>query len=190
MARITLKWSENQESPSEHTPIPVAGPIILLSNPDYLNSGQMDYTEDDSEDYKEEFKETVTAQKIDSFDHFAEVYCPSIFSALSRLTGLSDEDELENLTVNVLVDLWEKKEEFYHALFPGAFLYRMLLEQVFLHLEKQGNTDRISILRDILPIDPGFYLSSPARMTRIEIPKVSFLQKMRRVWRRAFSFIG
>lgn len=133
-------------------------------------------------DNNKEYKERVIPKKINSFDQFSEVYCPPIFLALSRLTGLSDEEELENLTVNVLVDLWEEKDEFYHTSQPGTFLYKMILNQVVLHLEKQGNTDRLSILQDILPIDPGFYLDTP-KITRISFAKLTFLQKMKRAWR-------
>lgn len=146
----------------------------------------MDYPEDYQENYKKdnkkEYKERVIPQKINSFDHFGEVYCPTIFLALSRLTGLSDEDELENMTVNVLVDLWREKDEFYHAAHPGTFLYKMVLNQVFCYLEKQGKTDRLSILEDILPIDPGFYLASH-NITRISLSKPTFLQKIKRIWK-------
>ncbi|MHA4806522.1 RNA polymerase sigma factor [Flavitalea flava] len=142
----------------------------------------MDYRKDYKKKYKEDYKERVIPQKINSFEHFAEVYCPTIFLAMSRLTGLTDEDELENLTVNVLVELWEEKDEFYYAAHPGTFLYKIVLHQVILHLEKQGNTDQISILRSLLPIDPGFYLASH-KVIRISFAKLTFLQKLKRVWK-------
>jgi len=93
----------------------------------------------------------------DLFEHFLDHYCSSIFLAAATLTGLSDKKELGVLTMDILIDLWEKKDELFNEARPPAFIYKILLHHVFSYLKAQGNEDRISLLRNTLLIDPVYY---------------------------------
>jgi DNA-directed RNA polymerase specialized sigma24 family protein len=95
--------------------------------------------------------------KVDLFEHFIDRYCPSIYSTIARLTGLSDKEELETLSVNVLVDLWNNSEELFKEIPPTAFIYKTLLRHVFTWLKQQGKEAQILLLRNTLLIDPAYY---------------------------------
>jgi hypothetical protein len=116
-----------------------------------------------------------------SFEHFADQYCPPIFFSVSKLTGLDSENELELLTANILVHLWEEKEALANEGRPGVFIYKIVLQHVFTHLKEMGNTDRISLLRNGLLIDPAHYSHI------LEPGKKSFTntlgRKIRRIWK-------
>lgn len=92
-----------------------------------------------------------------TFEHFADQYCPSVFYSVSKLSGLDSDKELESITASILVHLWEEKEVLSMERRPGVFIYKIVLQYVFAHLKEQGNTDRISLLRNCLLIDPIHY---------------------------------
>jgi hypothetical protein len=107
-----------------------------------LNLGDMHGTEKD---------------KIHLFEHFIDSYCPSISSTIARLTGLSDKKELENISVNVLVDLWKNNDALFNEIPPTAFIYKILLQHVFTYLKQQHDEVHIRQLQDTLLIDPVHY---------------------------------
>lgn len=92
------------------------------------------------------------------FEAFIDRYSSPVFSALARLTGISDEKELELLTVNVFVDLWNNSEELFKNIKPVAFIYKVLIRHVFSYLKKHDRQDRIERLKNTLLIDASHYM--------------------------------
>ena len=90
---------------------------------------------------------------------FIDLYYSSVFSAISRLTGLSDRQELETLTEEVLADLWHHKEAFDAESRKGIYIYKTILYHVFAYLKRKGDQERISFLQKTLPINPDRYIT-------------------------------
>jgi hypothetical protein len=88
---------------------------------------------------------------------FIDSYYSSVFSAISRLARLSDRQELESLTEEVLTDLWLHKEAFDAESRKGTFIYKTILYHVFAYLKRKGDEERISFLQKTLPINPDHY---------------------------------
>jgi hypothetical protein len=88
------------------------------------------------------------------FESFVDLYCPSVFSVIARLTGLPNEKEVANITADVLVDLWDKRQGLSMEKQTGVFIYKVILLHIFSYFRAQGNEDRISLLKNILLIDP------------------------------------
>lgn len=84
------------------------------------------------------------------FSQFIDFYYPSIYSALSKLTGLKDQKELEGITMEVFDELWKSREQALNELRPPAFIYKILIRHVFAYLRKEGEGDRITALQSIL----------------------------------------
>jgi DNA-directed RNA polymerase specialized sigma24 family protein len=118
--------------------------------------------------------------KVVLFEQFIDLYYPAILSAITRLTGLQDEKELETLTVKVFVDLWDNSEQLFNLPRPPAFIYKIVLQHVFTYLKKQGSEEHILLLKNALPIDPVYYLHI------FEPEKKSFtltlLRKIKSIW--------
>lgn len=91
------------------------------------------------------------------FEHFIDLYYPSIFSAISKLAGVSDEKELEILTVKVFVELWQNSDDLFGTVRPPAYIYKILLRHVLDYLKKKGAEEQILHLQNTLLIDPHFY---------------------------------
>jgi DNA-directed RNA polymerase specialized sigma24 family protein len=91
------------------------------------------------------------------FEQFIDLYYPSIFSAISKLAGLSDEKELEILTVKVFVELWQNSDQLFSEVRPPAYIYKILLRHVFDYLKKKGAEAHMQHLQNTLLIDPAFY---------------------------------
>ena len=91
------------------------------------------------------------------FEQFIDLYYPSIFSAVRKLAGLSDEKELEILTVKVFVELWQNSEDLFSKVRPPAYIYKILLKHVLDYLKKKGADKQIQQLQNTLLIDPTFY---------------------------------
>jgi len=61
------------------------------------------------------------------FEEFIDLYYPSILSAIRKLAGVSDEKELEILTVKVFVELWQNSDDLFGKVRPPAYIYKILL---------------------------------------------------------------
>jgi hypothetical protein len=114
--------------------------------------------------------------KLNTFEHFVDLYCPSIFAAIAKLTGLTDKKELETLTVNVFIDLWKTNYELFTDARPPALVYKIILLHVFSFLKREGYEDRILQLQSTLPIDPGHYM--PILESKNEELRLSLLRKL------------
>ncbi|SRR5258708_1908388 len=84
------------------------------------------------------------------FGQFIDFYYPSIYSAITKLTGLADEKQLEGITMDIFDELWKTREQVLTELRPPAFIYKILIRHVFAYLRKQGADDRIMALQNIL----------------------------------------
>lgn len=84
------------------------------------------------------------------FSEFIDFYYPSIYSAITRLTGLTDKKELEDITMDIFDELWKTREQVLTELRPPAFIYKILIRHVFTYLRQQGAEDRITALQSIL----------------------------------------
>ncbi len=111
---------------------------------------------------------------------FVHLYYSPIYSSISRLAGLKAAAELETLTGNTLCQLWKDRCLLLKEKRPGTFIYKVLLQQVFRYLKKQGDNERIRLLCDTLPVDPGCYLHilTPARGSLY-----SYLLKIKKLWK-------
>jgi DNA-directed RNA polymerase specialized sigma24 family protein len=119
-----------------------------------------------------------------SIDYFLDHYCPIIYSAVARLTGITDLKELEDITVNILVKLWESRREFIQSNSSGLFIFKILLRFVFCHLREQGNESRIEFLKDILPVNPSIYLCFvEPKKTPLANSLLRSLRKIKTIWK-------
>lgn len=84
------------------------------------------------------------------FSEFIDFYYPSIYSAITKLTGLADPQELEKITMDIFDELWKTRDQVLTEMRPPAFIYKILIRHVFSYLRRQGSEDRISALRGIL----------------------------------------
>ena len=84
------------------------------------------------------------------FSQFIDFYYPSIYSAITKLTGVADEKELETITMDVFDELWKTRDQTLNDLRPPAFIYKILIRHVFSYLRKSGEDDRILSLQNIL----------------------------------------
>ena len=114
--------------------------------------------------------------KQNTFEHFVDLYCPSIFAAIAKLTGLRDNKEIESLTVNVFIDLWKTNHELFTDERPPALVYKIILLHVFTYLKREGYEDRILQLQNTLPIDPTNY--APVLEPQSEELRVALLRKL------------
>lgn len=118
----------------------------------------------------------IEPDKLNTFEHFVDLYCPSIFAAIAKLTGLTEKKELETLTVNVFIDLWKTNHELFTDARPPALVYKIILLHVFSYLKREGYEERILKLQSTLPIDPGHYM--PILESQNEELRISLLRKL------------
>ena len=88
---------------------------------------------------------------------FIASYYSQVYSAITRLTALHCQEELDILTREVLDDLWERKAQLEAETRKGVFIYKVVLAHVLAHLKARGQEDKISSLQKILLIDPTNY---------------------------------
>lgn len=103
------------------------------------------------------------------FERFFDLYYPSVYKAIGRLTGLADKEEIEAITINVFADLWMHSDVLFSDERPTAFLYKVVLRHVFGYLKKQGFDEHILQLQNTLLIDPAHYtpLEEPSKESLI-----------------------
>ena len=114
--------------------------------------------------------------KTNAFEHFIDLYCPAIYSAIARLTGSTDKKQIEDLTINVFMDLWKNSHELFDETRPPALVYKILLLHVFSYLKKEGYEDRITMLQNTLPVSPDLY--TPILEADKEELKVALIRRL------------
>jgi DNA-directed RNA polymerase specialized sigma24 family protein len=114
--------------------------------------------------------------RTNAFEHFIDLYCPSIFSAIARLTGSADKKKIEDLTIGVFIDLWKNSQELFDDKRPPALVYKILLLHVFTYLKREGYEDRIAVLQNTLPVSPEVY--APILDTDKEELKINLLRRL------------
>jgi len=112
-------------------------------------------------------------------------HCDPIYISIARLTGISDSNDLEYLTCQVILDLWDHRGALLKEQRPGVFIFKILLRHTFNHLKRAGSTSRIGVLRNILLIDRVCYLHVIKPEERSTQPNfLSFLlHQIKRIWK-------
>ena len=100
----------------------------------------------------------IRTEKLIKFEKFIDQYYPSIFAGVQKLTGPAGNMELEKLTVEIFVDLWENAEELFTPLRKPAYVYKVLVKHVVDYLKKQGNESQLQLLQSALLIDPEQFI--------------------------------
>jgi len=118
---------------------------------------------------------------IHVFEHFVDLYSSSVYSAIVKLTGLTDETELEAMTIEVFSDLWKNNEELFDEMQPPALLYRTVLQHIFIYLKRQGSEDHILQLKNLLLIDPAHY--APILNPGKRVAPIGFLSRIKEMWK-------
>lgn len=102
---------------------------------------------------------SLSAHNIKSlFAHFFDLNNPMVCQSISKLTGLRDEREIQRIAVKVWVDCWIHRNKLLNETRPGVFVYRILVQHVFIYLKARDRQDQILALRKILLIDPIHYI--------------------------------
>ena len=112
-------------------------------------------------------------------------YCDPVYTCIGRLTGFSDLDVLEYITGQVILDLWNQRGALSKQQRPGIYIFKILLQQVFIYLKQHGNEARIRLLQSILLIDLACYdhiIKTEKKSVKAVIPSY-FLHKIKRLWK-------
>jgi DNA-directed RNA polymerase specialized sigma24 family protein len=99
----------------------------------------------------------MQSDAVDLFERFIDLYFASVYSAVSRLTGLSDQQAVEAITVEVFVNLWKNSDTLFSEVRPPAFIYKIMLPHIFNYLKEHESENRAELLKSILLIDPAHY---------------------------------
>ena len=112
-------------------------------------------------------------------------YCDPVYICIARLTGLSDLNVLEYITGEVILDLWNQREVLSKEQRPGIYIFKILLQQVFIYLKKQGNEPRIQLLQNILLIDLDCcdHIIKTEKKSLKAVTPPYFLHKIKRLWK-------
>jgi DNA-directed RNA polymerase specialized sigma24 family protein len=94
---------------------------------------------------------------VDLFEQFIDLYFASVYSAVSRLTGLTEQQAIEAITVDIFVNLWKNSETLFSEVRPPAFIYKIMLPHIFTYLQEHESENRAQLLKGILLIDPAHY---------------------------------
>ncbi len=112
-------------------------------------------------------------------------YCDPVYTCIARLTGFSDLNVLECITGQVILDLWNQRGVLSKEQRPGIYIFKVLLQQIFIYLKQNGNEARIRVLQSILIIDPACYdriIKTEKRPLKAFTPSY-FLHKIKRLWK-------
>ncbi len=94
---------------------------------------------------------------VELFEQFIDLYFASVYSAVSRLTGLTEQHAIEAITLDIFVNLWKNSETLFSEVRPPAFIYKIMLPHIFAYLQEHESENRAQLLKDILLIDPAHY---------------------------------
>jgi DNA-directed RNA polymerase specialized sigma24 family protein len=94
---------------------------------------------------------------VDLFEQFIDLYFASVYSAVSRLTGLTEQQAIEAITVDIFVNLWKNSDTLFSEVRPPAFIYKIMLPHIFTYLQEHESENRAQLLKGILLIDPAHY---------------------------------
>jgi len=112
-------------------------------------------------------------------------YCDPVYTCIARLTGFSDLDVLEYITGQVILDLWNQRGVLSKEQRPGIYIFKILLQQVFIYLKQHGNETRIRLLQSILLIDLACYdhiIKTEKKSLKAVTPS-HFFHKIKRLWK-------
>ena len=112
-------------------------------------------------------------------------HCDPVYTCIARLTGFSDLDVLDHITGQVILDLWNQRGVLSKEQRPGIYIFKILLQQVFIYLRQHGNEARIQLLQSILLIDLACYshiIKNEMKSLKAVTPSY-FLHKIKRLWK-------
>ena len=112
-------------------------------------------------------------------------YCDPVYTCIARLTGFSDLNVLEYITGEVILDLWDQRDVLSKEQRPGIYIFKILLQQVFVYLKQHDNEARIQLLQSILLIDLACYdhiIKTEKKSLKAVTPSY-FLHKIKRLWK-------
>ena len=112
-------------------------------------------------------------------------YCDPVYTCIARLTGFSDLDVLEYITGQVILDLWNQRGVLSKEQKPGIYIFKILLQQVFIYLRQHGKEARIRLLQSILLIDLAWYdrIIKTEKKSLKAVSPTYFLHKIKRLWK-------
>jgi hypothetical protein len=112
-------------------------------------------------------------------------YCDPVYTCIARLTGFSNLDVLEYITGQVILDLWNQRGVLSKEQRPGIYIFKILLQQVFIYLKQHGNEDRIRLLQSILLIDLACcrHIIKTEKKSLKAVTPSYFLHKIKRLWK-------
>ena len=112
-------------------------------------------------------------------------YSDPVYTCIARLTGFSDLDVLEYITRQAILDLWNQRGVLSKEQRPGIYIFKILLQQVFIYLKKQGNEPRIQLLQNILLIDLDCcdHIIKTEKKSLKAVTPPYFLHKIKRLWK-------
>ncbi len=99
----------------------------------------------------------IQTDAVDLFERFIDLYFASVYSAVSKLTGLTDQQAVEAITVDVFINLWKNSDTLFSEVRPPAFIYKIMLPHIFHDLQEHESASRTQLLHGILLIDPAYY---------------------------------
>ena len=102
---------------------------------------------------------------VETFEHFIDLYFASVYSAVSRLTGLTDQQAVEAITVEVFVNLWKNSDTLFSEVRPPAFIYKIMLPHIFNDLKQHESEKRAQLLKGIVMFDPAYYEKTSSSST-------------------------
>ena len=88
---------------------------------------------------------------------FIAQYHTKVYTAVARLSALSEEAEITLITENILSELWDNKKDLLTEQRSGTFIYKVLLIHVLIYLKDAGHENRIQDLQKILLLDPAHF---------------------------------
>jgi DNA-directed RNA polymerase specialized sigma24 family protein len=103
----------------------------------------------------------IQTDAVELFERFIDLYFASVYSAVSRLTGLTEQTAVEAITVEVFVNLWKNSGTLFSEVRPPAFIYKIMLPHIFNYLNQNESETRAQLLKGILLIDPAYYEQQP-----------------------------
>lgn len=112
-------------------------------------------------------------------------HCDPVYTCIARLTGFSDLNLLEYITGQVILDLWKQRVILSKEQRPGIYIFKILLQQVFIYLKQHGNEPRIRLLQSILLIDWACYdgIIKTEKRPLMAFKPSYFLHKIKRLWK-------
>jgi hypothetical protein len=108
--------------------------------------------------YNAQFYEKLAKGNIQAFDNYSLTYYTATYTAIARLSGLTDTMIIAAITEEVFQYLWENRHLFVQSKPVGALLFRTTLSFTLQYLSKIDDLDRINQLRQAISCNEPFLI--------------------------------